>query len=38
MYNSIAQNPGFITDELYHFHLKKNQREHALYNESLTLN
>ena len=35
MYDSIAQNPGFITDEFYHFHKKKIQREHALYNQSL---
>ena len=35
MYDSIAQNPGFITDEIYHFHEKKIQREQALCNESL---
>ena len=35
MYDSIAQNPGFITDEFYHFHRKKNQQEHAFYNERL---
>ena len=35
MYDSIAQNPGFISDEIYHFHEKKIQREQALCNESL---
>jgi len=24
MYDSIVQNPGFITDEFYHFHKRKN--------------
>jgi hypothetical protein len=33
MYDSIAQNPGFITDEFYHFHKKKIQGEHVLYND-----
>jgi hypothetical protein len=35
MYDSIAQNPGFITDEFYIFITKKIQRDHPLYNESL---
>jgi hypothetical protein len=30
MYDSIAQNPGFITDESYHFHKKKSSRTYIV--------